>query len=264
MNSSAPPEMAIHVSNAHSNGELQNPPETSPEESSGPTPADQVNGVAAATQEMAACAETGLAATPVPNPETTADPAGASADLPVHEEFVPLADTPILSSEEPHATAPTVEVESQESVVAAEISACQDVEQISVDAKVPEGEASAVAEEIPCDPKTSAPEEVIANGEDVKAADAPVSRNLLLDAAKALPCEVNVTVATQNEDLDKEAVTLLSKAIQSKESSKREGPPHSTCRLSGWFVLISKHSPPYFLTQSYECTFRHIFAPLVK
>uniref|UniRef100_A0A8C2ZF12 Nascent polypeptide associated complex subunit alpha n=1 Tax=Cyclopterus lumpus TaxID=8103 RepID=A0A8C2ZF12_CYCLU len=235
LNSSAPPEMAIPVSKAIP---LENPPETSPKEASGQTTG--ANGVVATQEEMAARAEeTGLAATPVPKPETTADQAGTSADLPAPEEFVPLAGTPIGSSEEPHATAPTVEVQGQESVVAAEKSACQEVEQISVDAKGPEDEASAVAEEIPDDPKPSAPEEVIANGEDVKAADAPLtevegSRNLSLDAAKVLPCEVNVNVATQNEDLDKkEAVKLLSKAIQSKESSKREGPPHSTCRLSG-------------------------------
>ncbi|XP_068453072.1 nascent polypeptide-associated complex subunit alpha isoform X2 [Clinocottus analis] len=236
LHSSAPSEMAIPVSKAIP---LENPLETSPEGAIVQTTDDQENGVTA-TQEMAECAEeAGLATTPVPTPETTADPAGASADLPVPEEFVPSAETAIVSSEEPHSTAPTVEVQSQESVVAAEESASKEVKQISVDAKVPEDKASALAEEIPDDPKLSTSEEVVANGKDVKATDAPVteveeSRSLCPDAAKVLPCEVSVNVATQNEDLDKkEAVKLLSKAIQSKESSKREGPPHSTCHLSG-------------------------------
>lgn len=236
---------------------LENPPETSvpaqeadfPEEASVQTTGDQANGVAATEEKTELTEGTELAATPDPQQPKTADPAGASADLPVPEEPVPSADTPIVSSEEPHAAAPTVEVQSQESVVAAEESASQEAEQISVEAKVPEDEPSAVAEEIPDDPKPSAPEDVIANG--VTATDAPVteveeSRNLCPDAAedKVLPIKVNVNVATQKEDLEKkEAVTILPKAIQSKESSKRERPPHSTCHLSGWFVLISKHSP---------------------
>ncbi|KAM6928683.1 nascent polypeptide-associated complex subunit alpha isoform 4-T4 [Lycodopsis pacificus] len=244
LSSSAPPEMAIPVSKTIP---LENPPETSvpaqeadsPEEASVQTTGDQANGVAATEEKTELTEGTELAATPDPQQPKTADPAGASADLPVPEEPVPSADTPIVSSEEPHAAAPTVEVQSQESVVAAEESASQEAEQISVEAKVPEEESSAVAEEIPDDPKPSAPEDVIANG--VEATDAPVteveeSRNLCPDVAedKVLPIKVNVNVAAQKEDLEKkEAVTILPKAIQSKESSKRERPPHSTCHLSG-------------------------------
>lgn len=257
MNSSAPPEMAIPVSKEIP---LENPPETSlpaqeiasPEEASIQTTGDQANGVAA-TQEMTEQTEgTGLDATPVSQHEATADPAAASADLPVPEESVPSAETPVVSSEEPcthEEASPTVEVQSQETVVAAEETASQEVEQTSVEAKASGDEPSAVAEEIPDEPKPSAPEDVGANSEDVKATDAPKtvveeSRNLCPVAAEVSPGDVNVAVATQNEDLDKkEAVTLLTKAIQSKESSKCEGAPLSTCHLSGWFILISKHSP---------------------
>ncbi|XP_068585802.1 nascent polypeptide-associated complex subunit alpha, muscle-specific form isoform X1 [Cebidichthys violaceus] len=259
LSSSAPPEMAIPVSKTIP---LENPPETSvpalevdsPEEASVQATGDQANGVAATEEKTELTEGTELAATPDPQQPTTADPAGASADLPVPEEPVPSAETPVVSSEEPIAAAPTVEVQSQETVVvvvvaAAEESASQETEQISVEAKVPEDEPSAVAEESPDnptpsapeDPTPSAPEDVIANGEDVKATDAPAteveeSRSLCPDAAedKVLPIEVNVNVAAQNEDLEKkEAVTILPKAIQSKESSKRERPLHSTCHLSG-------------------------------
>ncbi|XP_054465424.1 nascent polypeptide-associated complex subunit alpha isoform X1 [Anoplopoma fimbria] len=247
LNSSAPPETAIPVSKAMP---LENPPETpvpaevtdSPEEASVQTTGDQANGVAATEEITESTEETELAATPVPEQETTADPAGASSDLPVAEESVPSAETPIVSSEEPESAAPAEEVQIQESVVVApEESACQEVAQISVEEKVPEDEPCAVAEVIPDDPKPSAPEDVVETSEEVKVTDAPVteveeSRTICPDAVedKVSPIEVNVNVATQNEDLDKkEAVPLLSKAIQSKEPSKCDRPPHSTCHLSG-------------------------------
>ncbi|XP_028437697.1 nascent polypeptide-associated complex subunit alpha isoform X3 [Perca flavescens] len=250
LNSSAPtemavPEMAIPVSKAIP---LENPPETSvpaqeivsPEEASIQMSGDQANGVAAGQMTMQT-KETGLAATPVSQQEATADPAGASADTPVPLESVPSAETLIVSSEGPptHEEAGlSVKVQSQESV-AAEESDSQEVEQISVEVEASGGKPSAVLEEIPDDPKPSAHEDVIANWEDVKATNAPKTevenlKNLCLVAAQdeVLPGD-NVAVGTQNEELDKKAVRLLSKAIQSKESSKCGGPPLSTRHLSG-------------------------------
>ncbi|XP_033484760.1 nascent polypeptide-associated complex subunit alpha isoform X4 [Epinephelus lanceolatus] len=261
LNSSAPPEtavpeMAIPVGKPVP---LENAPETSvpdpetgsPEEASIQTTVDQANGVAA-TQETQKVTEqtdeTGLAETPVTQQEATADPAEAAteapADLPVPEESVPSAETPSAPSEEPHAleeAALTAEVLSQEAVVCAEETVSQEVEQISVEAEVSGDKPDAVAEEIPSDLKPSAPEDVSVNSEDVTTTDAPKteeedSKNLSQDAPQeeALPGDVNVDVATQNEDPDiKEAVTLVSKAIQSKESSKCEGPSLSTRHLSG-------------------------------
>lgn len=241
---------------------LENDPETgSPEEASIQTTVDQANGVAA-TQETQKVTEqtdeTGLAETPVTQQEATADPAEAAteapADLPVPEESVPSAETPSAPSEEPHAleeAALTAEVLSQEAVVCAEETVSQEVEQISVEAEVSGDKPDAVAEEIPSDLKPSAPEDVSVNSEDVTTTDAPKteeedSKNLSQDAPQeeALPGDVNVDVATQNEDPDiKEAVTLVSKAIQSKESSKCEGPSLSTRHLSGWFIMKSRPFP---------------------
>ncbi|XP_078111563.1 nascent polypeptide-associated complex subunit alpha isoform X1 [Sander vitreus] len=249
VNSSAPtevavPEMAIPASKAIP---LENPPETSvpaqeivsPEEASIQTTGDQANGVAAGQMTMQT-KETGLAATSVSEQEATADPAGASVDTPVPLESVPSGETPIVSSEGPptHEEAvSSVKVQSQESV-AAEESDSQEVEQISVEVEASGGKPSAVLEEIPNDPKPSADEDVVANCEDVKATNAPKTevenlKNLCLVAAQdeVLPGD-NVAVGTQNEELDKKAVRLLSKAIQSKESSKCGGPPLSTRHLS--------------------------------
>ncbi|XP_029291295.1 nascent polypeptide-associated complex subunit alpha isoform X3 [Cottoperca gobio] len=240
LDSSAPPEMSIPVIKEI---QLENPPEislptqeiTSPEEASIQITGDEENGVTA-TQEITKQTEgTELVATSVSLEEVNADPAGASADLPVPEECVPSAEMPIVSSEEPPAheeTAPTVEVQSLQSAVAAEESSSQKVEQISVEAKTTGDEPSAVAEEIPDVPKPLAPE-------DVKPTDAPKteaedSRNLCLDAAQDDVSPGEVDVATQNEDLGKkDAVTLISNAIRSKEPSKCEGPSLSTRHLSG-------------------------------
>ncbi|XP_040048491.1 nascent polypeptide-associated complex subunit alpha isoform X4 [Gasterosteus aculeatus] len=244
-NSSAPPEMAIPVSKAIP---LEIPPETSvpaeamgsPKDASIQSTDDQANGVAA-TQEKAECTkETRLASTLEPQ-QKTAEQAGSSANPPGPEEAPPSAKMPVVSVEGPNAAGSTVEVQGQEPVVvvaSAEESAGQEVEQILVEANV--HEASAVAAGILDDPK-AIPTEVLANTKDVKATEAPVteveeSRNVFVDAAedKVLPIQMNVNLTTENEDLaKKEAVTLLPKAVQSKESSKREGPPHSTCHLSG-------------------------------
>ncbi|KAL6119218.1 naca [Pungitius sinensis] len=225
LNSSAPSEMAIPVSKATP---LEIPPETcvpaqpmdSPKAASIQSTDDKANGVTA-TQEKAECnKDTRLASTPEPQEK--------------------IAEAPVVSLEGPNAAAPTVEVHGQEPVVVASAAelAGQEVKEILVEANV--HEASAVAAEILDDPK-GVPTEVLANTKDVKATDAPVteveeSRNVFVDAPedKVLPIQVNVNLANENEDLaKKEAVTLLPKAVQSKESSKREGPLHTTCQLSG-------------------------------
>lgn len=233
LNSSSP-EMTVPTVNRAI--PLENPSETSvpaqeissPEEANIQTSGDQPNGVAA-TQEMTKqTEESGLEATPVSQQGETADPAGASAGLPVPEESTPFAE------------APTKEVQCQESVVAAEEVATAEVKQISVEEKTSGEELGTVAEKIPGDTKPSAPEDVGANREDGKMAEG--TRNLCLDVAQdeVLPGDVNIDVATQNENLDKkEPVILISKGIQSKGTSC-EGPPVSTHHLSGWF-----HHPPF-------------------
>ncbi|XP_031172634.1 nascent polypeptide-associated complex subunit alpha isoform X6 [Sander lucioperca] len=165
-------------------------------------------------------------------------PGEATETVPVTEQEM---QQPQVETEGPpthEEAASSVKVQSQESV-AAEESDSQEVEQISVEAEASGGKPSAVLEEIPDDPKPSAHEDVVANCEDVKAANAPKTevenlKNLCLVAAQdeVLPGD-NVAVGTQNEELDKKAVRLLSKAIQSKESSKCGGPPLSTRHLSG-------------------------------
>ncbi|XP_044068500.1 nascent polypeptide-associated complex subunit alpha isoform X4 [Siniperca chuatsi] len=243
LNSSAAPEMAVPT--VRKAIPLENPPETSvtvqeigsPEEASIQTTGDQPNGVAATQETTKQSEEFGLVATPVSQQEATADPAGASAALPVPEESVPSAETPNASSEGPQAdeeAAPAKEAHSQQSVVAAEESASQEVEQIPVKAKASGDEPETVAEKIPDDPKPSAPEDGKSN--DSSNTVVKDQRNLCLDTAQdeVLPGDVNVDVATQNENPDKEEpVRLLSKAIQSKGTSKCEGPPLSTRHLSG-------------------------------
>ncbi|XP_074499870.1 nascent polypeptide-associated complex subunit alpha isoform X7 [Sebastes fasciatus] len=179
-----------------------------------------------------------------------AAPAAEVEETPAQEEAAPtieVKETPAQEEAAPTVEAPpaqedaasTVDVPSQESVAATEESACQEVEQISVEAKASGDEPSAVAEEIPSDSKPSAPEDVSAKIEDVKATDAPKTKveesSNCLDAAQddALTGDVNVDVAIQNDLDKKEAVARLSKTIQSKESSKCEGPRLSTCHLSG-------------------------------
>lgn len=242
---------------------LENPPETSvpaeeigsPEEAIIQTTGDQPNGVAA-TQEMTGqTEEIGLVTTPVLQQEVTADPAGASAALPVPEESVPSAEIPLASSEAPQVdeeATPAKEAQSQDSVVATEELASQEVKQISVEAEASGDEPSAVAEKTPDDPKPTTPEDVNVNSEDGMASDSPKvedQRNLCLDAARdeVLPGDVAVN-ATQSENPDKEEpVTLLSKAIQSKGTSKCEGPPLSTRHLSGWSILAGTPLSPLYV-----------------
>ncbi|XP_035014245.1 nascent polypeptide-associated complex subunit alpha isoform X1 [Hippoglossus stenolepis] len=235
------PEMAVPTVNKEL--PLENPPEPpahaqeiSPPETSIDSQIDPPNGVAA-TQEMAEQTEkSGLEASPVSQQVTAADSAEASAGLPVPEESVPSPE------------APPEEVKSQESVVAAEELVGEEAKQIPVEANPSGEETETVAEEMPDDPEPSppkpsapepsapepsAPEDVSLNGEDAKI-EVESPRNLSLNATQAvLPGDVNIDVATQKENLDKEPVILLPKAIQSKGTSKCEGPPISTRHLSG-------------------------------
>ncbi|XP_019951711.1 nascent polypeptide-associated complex subunit alpha isoform X2 [Paralichthys olivaceus] len=234
------PEMAVPTVNKEV--PLENPPEPpapaqeiSPPEVSIESRIDQPNGVAA-TQEMPEQTECGLEET-VSQQVTAADPAEASASLPVPEESMPSAE------------APTEEVQSQESLVAAEELVGEEAKQIPVEANPSGEETETVAEETPNDPEPSdpepsapepsapepsAPKDVSLNGEDgnIKV-ESP--RNLSLTATQeVLPGDVNIDVATQKENLDnKEPVILLSKAVQSKGTSKCEAPPISTRHLSG-------------------------------
>ncbi|XP_018556694.1 nascent polypeptide-associated complex subunit alpha isoform X4 [Lates calcarifer] len=158
--------------------------------------------------------EEGRLEAPPVSPGVTADPAGASAGLPVPEESVPPAEVP------------TKEVQSDEPVVAAEDMTGKEVKQISVESKASGEELGTAAEKVLDDPKPSAPEDISANSEDGKIT--------VEGTDEVLPSEVNINVATQNENLNKkEPVILLSKAIQSKGTSKCEGPPVSTRHLSG-------------------------------
>ncbi|KAK5923984.1 hypothetical protein CgunFtcFv8_000905 [Champsocephalus gunnari] len=263
---SAPPEMAIPVSKTIP---LENPTETSDpaqviastEEASIQTNDDKANGIAVTQDTTEQTEETGLVATPVTQEEVTAGPAGASDDMPVPEESLPAVEAPIVSAEEPPAleqAVPAKEVHSQESAVATEETAIEEVEKISVEAKtteeepsaaaqeipdVPkpstteakttEEEPSAAAQEIPDVPKPSVTEDVGAISEDAPQTEVKNLRNLCLDAAEdeVSPAEVTVDPPTVNEDLDKQdAITLLTKAIQSNQPSKCDHIPSLSTR----------------------------------
>ena len=258
LSSPAPPEMA--VPSVHKEIPLENPPETSvpaevigsPEEVSVQASADQPNGVPATQDASEKTEEIVSEATPVSPQGATADPAEASADLPVPEESVPSAEAPVSSSE-PHIqeeVAPPEEVqEKEESAVAAEESASKEVTPISAEVEAFGEEQAAVAENIPDEPKPSASEEISVKTEDVKTSEAPklaeeCQKDLCLDAAPEVsPGDVNVDCSTQNENLDdKEPIILLSKAIQSKGTSKCEDPPLSTRHLSGWFIFCERQA----------------------
>lgn len=72
--------------------------------------------------------------------------------------------------------------------------------------------------------------------EDGTAHDVPKTVVDGLQSLDAIVPDVNVNLATQNPE-KKEPVILLSKAIQSKGAAKSDGPPVSTCHLSGWFLI---------------------------
>lgn len=262
---SPPPEMAVPTVNKTIT--VENPPESSVpgqeidsvKEASIQATSDQPNGVADTQEITKQTEEIGSVASSVSQQGATADPVGDSAPLPVPEENMPSVETPIASSEEHQANeeaAPTQVAESQELVVAAEESTSQEIEQIPVEVTVSGDEPGAVAEKIPCDPKHCAPEDISVTIKDGKATDSPETaledpRNLGLDPAQdeLLPGDLNVNVATQNESPDKEEpVALLSKAIQSKGTSKCEGPRLSTRPMSGWFILCKKQVLPKFLS----------------
>merc|ERR1712035_7002 len=193
---------------------------------------------------------------PVPEASVpSAETAITSTEEPQAEEAAPTEEAKsqesvVVAAQEPDSqeVAAAQESASQE-VAATQESAIQEVaveeavsplvEQTSVEAKAPVDESEAVAEQTPDDPKPSAPEDLSVNGEDEKATESPKTEdpsNPCLEAVKdeVSPGDVNVDVATQNETPDKEEpVKLLSKAIQSKETSKCDGPPLTTRHLSG-------------------------------
>lgn len=195
---------------------LENPPETSvpgqeigsPEQANIQTSGDQSNGVAAKQSEQ----------------EATASPAGTSTGSPAPEESVRSAE------------ALNKEVQSQEAVAAAEELVNQEVKLIFAEAEAPREELREVAEKNPDDPEPSAPEDVGANNKYEKTASEG-QKNTCLDTAQEehVSGDVDINVATQNENIDKEPDIVFSKAIQSKGTTKCEGPPVSTHHLSGWF-----------------------------
>lgn len=80
--------------------------------------------------------------------------------------------------------------------------------------------------------------EIAANAEDGTTHDVPKTVVDGLQSLDAVVRDVNVNLETQNINPEKkEPVILLSKAIQSKGASKSDGPPLSTCHLSGWFLI---------------------------
>ncbi|XP_060913353.1 nascent polypeptide-associated complex subunit alpha isoform X6 [Labrus mixtus] len=206
-----------------------------PEESSIQATVDQSNGEAA-VQEITKQLEE---MTPVSQEEVTAELAVAPADIPIPEQSVPSAEAPMLSSEESPAevAAPAEEAQSQESVVvaAAEL-VIQEVKQVSDEANAPGDEPEAIPEKIPDGKTPSASEGVIVNTEDVMATDSPMleveeQKNLETAQDQVLPADMTIDTAIQNEKPNKEEpVTLLSKAIQSKGTSRSDGPTH---HLSG-------------------------------
>ncbi|XP_008281880.1 nascent polypeptide-associated complex subunit alpha isoform X3 [Stegastes partitus] len=215
---------------------LENPPETavpgqemgSAEEPSCQASCDQPNGVVATEDMTKQAEESGLKGTPVSQQGLTADPARPSAGLPAPEESKPSVEAPIASSEmRIYEEAATADKEQSQSFVAAEESTSQEVKQTSVDAKTSGEEPGAAGEKSLDNSKPSAPEDVCANSEDgVKTAEESL-KNLCLG-------DINVSLATRNENLDKkEPAILLSTAIQSKGSDKCEAPPISTRHLSG-------------------------------
>lgn len=252
----APAEMA--VPSVNKTNPPENPPETStpaqvivcPEEASVQASADQSNGVPATEETTKNTEEIESETTAVSPQGVTAEPAGASADLPVPQESVSSAEAPVSSSE-PHiqeeVAAPEKVQINEESAVVAEESANQEVTQIPAKEETSGEEPAAVAEEILDDPKPSASEEISVKTEDEKKSEAPkmaeeCQKDVCLDVAPEVsPGDVSIDVSTQNENLDKEEpVILLSKAIQSKGTSKCEDPPLSTHHLSGWFIFCKK------------------------
>lgn len=216
---SSSPEMAVPTLNKAIT--LGNPPETavpaqemsSPEEASIPTGGDQPNGVAA----------TGMEVKPVTQQGVPADPPQALVGSPTSEESMPSAEPPVK------------EVENPELVVAAEELAGKELKKIAVEEKVSGEEPVTVAGKVPDDPKPSSPIDICSNSEDSGMAEGP--RNLCLDAVQeVLPGEAKSVLEALNENLEKkEPLILLSQAIQSKGTSKCEGPPISTSHLSGSF-----------------------------
>lgn len=184
-----------------------------------------------------------------------------AADMPVTEECVPSAEVPVSISMGTHAhetEAPNQDVQSQESVVPAEVPASQEVQHISAEIVSSGEEAGTLAQEICGDPNPPPAQELCADSVD-GIGDAQESAvegqiNLCLDEGckehEVLPGDDHVDVATQNEHVEeKEAIIRLSKAIQSKGKFKCDD-PLSTRHLSGGFspkkLEPSNSTPPFF------------------
>lgn len=214
---------------------LENPPETS-------VPGQEISSPEEASIQISADQENGVTANPSAQ-EATDESVEIPAGSPAAEESVPSAE------------ALTKQVQNQKSVVSAEV-ANLEFKQISVEANVSEEEQREMAGEKSDNPKPLAPEDVSTNDDGITAVEG--RKNLCLDTAEEehVPGDNNIDASTQKESLDKkEPVILLSKIVQSKGTTKCEGPPISTHHPSGWlkqgFLLHSTLSW-YFPTHHFD------------
>uniref|UniRef100_A0AAQ6ISL3 Nascent polypeptide-associated complex subunit alpha-like UBA domain-containing protein n=1 Tax=Anabas testudineus TaxID=64144 RepID=A0AAQ6ISL3_ANATE len=208
---SSPFEMVVPTVNKEI--PLENPPETS-------VPGQEISSPEEASIQISADQENGVTANPSAQ-EATDESVEIPAGSPAAEESVPSAE------------ALTKQVQNQKSVVSAEV-ANLEFKQISVEANVSEEEQREMAGEKSDNPKPLAPEDVSTNDDGITAVEG--RKNLCLDTAEEehVPGDINIDASTQKESLDKkEPVILLSKIVQSKGTTKCEGPPISTHHPSG-------------------------------
>lgn len=249
----------IAVSTASKAIPLENPPETSAqakesasaEEARSQATCDQANGVAAnqeVTREMEA---SGLNPIPLSQQGLTAEVAGASAGLAPLNESLQSAEAVSVSSELHICEGAVIAGEENQFFISAEELTTQEVMLTSEEQSgVPGGKTSA-------DPK-------LCTSEDGKASDDAETvveglKNMCLDAAQdgVDAGDVNVTMDTQNENVDKtEPVILLSEVIQSMDAAKSEAQPVSTRHLSGWFMFCETR-----ITLSTSCLFMIYLVP---
>lgn len=249
----------IAVSTASKAIPLENPPETSAqakesasaEEARSQATCDQANGVAAnqeVTREMEA---SGLNPIPLSQQGLTAEVAGASAGLAPLNESLQSAEAVSVSSELHICEGAVIAGEENQFFISAEELTTQEVMLTSEEQSgVPGGKTSA-------DPK-------LCTSEDGKASDDAETvveglKNMCLDAAQdgVDAGDVNVTMDTQNENVDKtEPVILLSEVIQSMDAAKSEAQPVSTRHLSGWFMFCETR-----ITLNTSCLFMIYLVP---
>lgn len=238
-----PPETSF----APKEGDSQPPPEQASTEAA----VDELNGEAA-TQIAKQIEDPGVEKTPASLQATTVDSA-------VTEESVPPSEAPVSASKETHTHEAVTEevVESQELVTAADEPASQVLEKIAVET-VPrsEEEPGVVVEEI-LDKQKPVPTSAELNADNVDEKETSVPehgveglKNTCLDVApknaETALGEVNVDVATQNENLvEKEPTIVLSKTIQSKVTSNCAGPSLSTRHVSGGLPCVKSWSLPH-------------------